>query len=107
MDSQPHRLIHARIGDPGAIHAVWPGDMPNAHRLNPGTPNSNRQRFGDELTLAHRFVLIPSVLSRHNWNVIFDTGAAGGGFGDVQSERFALDPRLQAQTLGRCRRAAL
>jgi RES domain-containing protein len=95
LDTQPHRLTHARIIDPGAILIVRPEDVPNPHWLSPGTPNSNQQRFGDDLTRRHRFVLIPSVVSRHSWNLIFDAGAAAGGYDDVTSERFALDPRLQ------------
>lgn len=96
LDTQPHRLTHARILDASWVHVVRPDAVPNPHWLNPGTPNSNQQRFGDDLTRAHRFVLIPSVVPRHSWNLIFDAAAGADGFTDVQTERFALDPRLQA-----------
>lgn len=43
---------------------------------------------------AHKFVLIPSVVSVHSWNVIFDPAVAKGFYGSVTREPFALDTRL-------------
>lgn len=39
-------------------------------------------------------VLVPSVVSSHNWNVIFDPAVAEARDGAATQERFALDPRL-------------
>jgi RES domain-containing protein len=95
LDTRPRRLTQSRILDLGAIHILWPDDVPNQHWLSPGRPNSNQQRFGDDLTRRHRFVLIPSVVSRHSWNLIFDTGTAAGAHDEAVGDRFALDRRLQ------------
>jgi RES domain-containing protein len=38
-------------------------------------------------------VAVPSVVSRHSWNLVFDAGR-GGGYALHGQERFALDPRL-------------
>jgi RES domain-containing protein len=95
LDTQPHILTSARIADPGAIHVVMPQDIPNPHWLVPCSPNSNQQSFGNALLAQYRFVLIPSAVSRHSWNLIFDATKPAADFDDVVQERFALDPRLQ------------
>jgi len=43
----------------------------------------------------HRFILIPSAVSRHSWNLIFDATKSAADYDDITQERFALDPRLQ------------
>lgn len=70
-------------------------DIPNPHWLSPCAPNSNQQRFGDALLAAHRFVLIPSAVSRHSWNLILEGAGSTNGFDEINQERFALDPSLQ------------
>lgn len=92
LDTEPHVLTSARV-DPDAIHIVRPEDVPNPNWLTPTTPNRNQQAFGDSLLATHPFVLIPSAVSRHSWNLIF---AAGAVTAEITQERFALDPRLQA-----------
>jgi RES domain-containing protein len=44
----------------------------------------------------YRFILIPSAVSQHSWNLIFDATKSAADYVDVVQERFALDPRLQA-----------
>lgn len=95
LDTQPHILTSARIIDPGLIQVIHPADVPNPNWLTPTSPNRNQQRFGDALLAQHRFVLIPSSVSRHSWNLIFDALRQGSDYDDVQAERFSLDPRLQ------------
>jgi RES domain-containing protein len=51
---------------------------------------------GTGLLREHACILIPSAVSRHSWNLIFDADRAEGLYEDVAQERFALDPRLQA-----------
>lgn len=96
LDTQPHVLTCGRIVDPGMIHVVLPQDIPNPHWLVPCTPNRNQQAFGDALLARHRFILIPSAVSRHSWNLIFDATKPATDLDSVRQERFALDPRLQA-----------
>ena len=94
LDIVPHVLTAARIMDAGTLRVVDAAEVPNPHWLRPGVPSAGQQAFGDALLKAHPMVLIPSVVSSHSWNVIFDAGAARGLYGSVVQERFALDTRL-------------
>ena len=96
LDTQPHVLTSGHIIDAGKIYVVEPNDVPNPNWLNPCTPYNNQQKYGDKLLLDHRFILIPSAVSRHSWNLIFDATKSAADYDDVTQERFALDPRLQA-----------
>ncbi len=95
LDTQPHILTSGRIIEARKIHVVEPNDVPNPNWLNPCTPNKNQQQYGDRLLGDHRFILIPSAVSRHSWNLIFDATKLAADYDDVVQERFALDPRLQ------------
>lgn len=96
LDTEPHVLTSAEVLEPAQIRVVLPEDVPNPNWLTPGTPNRNQQAFGSDLIARHRFVLIPSAVSRHSWNLVFDGAGPAGDYGRVSAERFALDPRLQA-----------
>ena len=96
LDTQPHTLTSACVIKAKMIAVIRPEDLPNPNWLTPGTPNRNQRMFGDALLAQHRFVLIPSAVSRHSWNLIFDAAKPVSDYGDVTQERFALDPRLQA-----------
>lgn len=95
LDTEPHILTSARVADPKLIHVVTPDEVPNPNWLAPCSPNTNQQEFGDALLKEHRFILIPSAVSRHSWNLIFDATKPSADYEDVQQERFALDTRLQ------------
>jgi RES domain-containing protein len=94
LDTVPHVLTSASIADVSQAHIVTPADVPNPNWLCPGAPGAGQQAFGDALLKTHKFVLIPSVVSVHSWNVMFETAVAGGGYGLVRREPFALDTRL-------------
>ncbi|THD61626.1 RES domain-containing protein [Phenylobacterium sp.] len=94
LDTTPHVLTAATIVDAGAVHIVHATDVPNPNWLRPGIPSAGQQAFGDALLQAHPFVLIPSVVSTHSWNVIFTPAANQGSYTDIVQEPFALDPRL-------------
>lgn len=94
LDTVPHVLTSARIVDAGKAHVVHAADVPSANWLRPGAVGAGQQAFGDALLRAHPFVLIPSAVSPHSWNVIFDPARAKGFYGSVAQEPFALDPRL-------------
>lgn len=96
LDTQPHVLTSGHIVNLGKIHVVEPNDIPNPNWLYPCTPNKNQQQYGDKLLVDHRFILIPSAVSRHSWNLIFDATKSAADYDDVTQERFALDPRLQS-----------
>jgi RES domain-containing protein len=94
LDTVPHVLTSARIVDAGAVRVVDPTEVPNTNWLRPGPVSAGQQSFGDAMLRAHLFVLLPSVVSVHSWNVIFDPAAASDRYDAVMQEAFALDPRL-------------
>lgn len=96
LDRRAHVLSSAMVYVADAVHVVMPTDVPNPNWLVPAIASKGQQAFGDELLASHLFILVPSAVSRHSWNVIFDPVKAAGQYGDVVQEAFALDPRLQA-----------
>ena len=96
LDTVPHVLTSARVIDPVPIRIVQPEEVPNPNWLVPSSHGPGQQAFGDALVAQGAFVLLPSTVSRHSWNVIFDAVWAAGRFEDVRQEQFALDPRLHA-----------
>jgi len=97
LDTEPHVLTWFRIETSG-IRVVEAADVPNPNWLHPGIPSAGQQKFGNDLLAVHDFVMIPSVVSRHSWNVIFDPIRAKTMFHVIEQERFALDPRLNPVT---------
>jgi RES domain-containing protein len=96
LDTVPHVLTALQIVDPADTFVVEPHQVPDPAWLRPGLPTEHQQRFGDALLVRHRTVLIPSVVSRHSWNLIFDRAAGAGAYELVAQERLVLDPRLHA-----------
>jgi RES domain-containing protein len=94
LDMAPHVLTRADIADPSRIPIVQPDSIPNRNWLHPCLPSAGQQAFGDALLAEHGCFLIPSVVSGHSWNLIFDAGQANGMIASVEQERFALDPGL-------------
>ena len=94
LDTAPHVLTSARVIDVATVHVVYPEDIPNPNWLVPGSHGPGQQAYGDQLLNDHLFSLVPSTVSRHSWNLIFDANRAAGHYDDVQQELFALDPRL-------------
>ncbi|HBK05812.1 MAG TPA: hypothetical protein DDZ81_08085 [Acetobacteraceae bacterium] len=93
LDTVPHVLTAITIAAPADAHVVGAGDVPNSNWLRPGMPSAGQQRWGDSLLANYPFVLIPSVVSTHSWNLIFVERVAAGTYSATQ-EPFALDPRL-------------
>lgn len=98
LDTVPHVLTGARILDLSRVHRVTPDDVPNPNWLVPGTPSLGQQQFGDELLAQHAFILIPSAVSRHSWNIVMNPDLAEGLYEVVRQEGFALDTRLNPPT---------
>jgi RES domain-containing protein len=94
LDTEPHVLTSLIITDPGSVHVVQPADVPNPNWLIPGIPSAGQQQFGDRMLADHRFVVIPSVVSRYSWNLVFVAAKAAGAYDLRAQERFALDTRL-------------
>lgn len=94
LDTIEHVLTAAKINELASVHVVDPSSVPNPNWLRPGIPSAGQQAFGDALLARHKFVLIPSVVSIHSWNLIFVTPAPPGAYSVRLQERFALDTRL-------------
>jgi len=94
LDTVPHVLTALTVTDPSAVHVVDPASVPNPNWLRPGIPGAGQQAFGDDLLRRHKFVLIPSAVSTHSWNLLFVASAAAGSYALRSQEPFALDTRL-------------
>jgi RES domain-containing protein len=94
LDTVAHVLTAATVLDPSKIHIVEPEHVPNPNWLRPGIPGAGQQAFGDTLLARHQFVLIPSAVSTHSWNLIFVASVAAGIYAPRLQEPFALDTRL-------------
>jgi RES domain-containing protein len=94
LDIVPHVLTSAEILGPGRARIVQAAEIPNPNWLRPGALSAGQQAFGDALLKAHPFVLIPSVVSPHSWNLVFAPTRAEELYGAATQEPFALDTRL-------------
>jgi RES domain-containing protein len=70
LDTLPHILTALRMADVSDVHIVPPVDVPNANWLRPGIPSAGQQALEDALLAKHKFVVIPSVVSNHNWKIV-------------------------------------
>lgn len=87
-------LTSAAIIEVANVHVVEPADVPNHNWLISGIPSLGQQEFGGKLLTDHKFVVIPSVVSIHNWNLLFIPANAAGAYQIHDEEPFALDTRL-------------
>jgi RES domain-containing protein len=94
LDTVPYVITAARIADVGEVHVAKHDAVPNPNWLRPGAPSAGQQTFGADLLRRHRFVAIPSTVSTHSWNLIFDPLKAIGFYSLDFQEPFALDTRL-------------
>jgi RES domain-containing protein len=93
LDTVPHVITAVDISETD-VFVVQPADVPNSNWLVPGIPSAGQQEFGGNLLAAHKFILIPSAVSRASWNIIFVASTAAGSYKLRSQERFALDTRL-------------
>ena len=94
LDTVPYVITAVRIADVGEVHVVKSDAVPNPNWLRPGGLSAGQQAFGNDLLRRHRFVAIPSAVSTHSWNLIFDPLKAAGFYSLEFQEPFALDTRL-------------
>ncbi len=97
LDAVPHVLTAVVITDPSSVHVVQPAAVPDPTWLRPGFPSVGQQQFGDALLSANPFLLLPSAVSTHSWNLLFDAEIAANLVSLQRQERFVLDPRLHAR----------
>jgi RES domain-containing protein len=94
LDTVPHVLTSLVVEDAADLHVVMPEAVPNPNWLRPGIPGAGQQAFGDALLARHRFVVIPSAVSTHSWNMIFVRSPVAPRYAVQEQEAFALDTRL-------------
>jgi len=94
LDIQPFVLSGMVIHDPADVLIVAPADIPNPAWLHGGIPSAGQQAWGAALISAHRFVAIPSVVSKLSWNLVFRPERAAGRYRLLRQERLVLDTRL-------------
>jgi len=98
LDIVPHVLTSFSVDDLAGVHVVDSASIPDQGWLRPGTATADQQAFGTELLARHKFVLIPSAVSSHSWNLIFISGRAAAAYALRSQEKFALDARLHRST---------
>jgi RES domain-containing protein len=96
LDTVPYTLTALEITDPTRVHVVQPSVIASINRnwLGLGLPSAGQQAFGDNLLSKHDFIVLPSAVTPHSWNLIFEHGRASGSYKIVSQEPFALDTRL-------------
>ena len=94
LDTIPHVLTCFEVLDPSLIHVVQPEDVPNPVWLSSASASPNQQKFADTLLAKHPFVLIPSAVTGHSWNLLVSCALAEGHYRLISQERFGLDTRL-------------
>ena len=94
MDTSAHVLTSFQVTDPGEVLVLDFEQMPNPNWLRSGQPSAGQQAFGDELLKAHKFILVPSVVSTNSWNIVFLASRASDGYRLRTQDAFALDTRL-------------
>jgi RES domain-containing protein len=94
LDAKPYVLTQVKVLDPTTVFVVEPSTVSNPNWLAPGTPSRSQQHYGGELLEQHPFVLVPSSVSRHSWNLLMNPALAHGQYELVAQEAFALDGRL-------------
>jgi len=94
LDVQPHILTRMQILEPEAVRLVAPFDLANPAWMQAGTPSAGQQHWGASLLEAHPFVIVPSVVSKHSWNLVFQPSLARGRYQLVEQERLVIDGRL-------------
>ena len=94
LDTVAHVLTALHFEDARAVRVVRPDEVPNPNWLRPGIPSAGQQAFGDALLVNHGLVAIPSAVSPHSWNLIFDPARAGVEPVLRSLDAFALDTRL-------------
>ena len=94
LDTVKHQLLSIKIGDWTKVHLLDTSAIANKNWLSPGAVSTNQQKHGDLLLTVHPFLIVPSVVSRHSWNLLIDVSAAAGLFELKSAEDFALDTRL-------------
>jgi RES domain-containing protein len=94
LDTTPYVLTAVQVSDPASVYVVDPKAVHNPSWLVAGLPSAGQQAFGNQLLATQKFVLFPSAVSTHSWNLVFVSAIATGAYIVKLQEQFALDTRL-------------
>lgn len=94
LDTEPHMLTSFEVIEPSSVRVVRADDLPNPAWLQGSLPSAGQQQWGAALLGEHAFVLLPSAVSRHSWNLIFDPERARGLYTVQAQDRLVVDTRL-------------
>lgn len=94
LDAVPHVLTCFEVLDQRLIKVIQPEEVPNPVWLTNAAASPNQQAFADELLAEHPFVLLPSAVTRHSWNLLVSCELAEGKYRLVSQARFGLDTRM-------------
>jgi RES domain-containing protein len=98
LDGVPRALTSFSIKPSPRIKVIYPQEIPDQTWLGHNRSSSIQQAFGDEMLSRHGVLVLPSVVSRHSWNLLFDPLVASGLYQLETQEPFKLDPRLTQAT---------
>lgn len=94
IDAVPHVLSCVEILEPASVHIVEASSLLDRNWLVSGIPEAAQQKFGDDLLARHKFIAIPSAVSRNSWNLLFVAANANGAYRLRSQEPYVLDSRL-------------
>lgn len=94
LDTQSHILTSFTVLAPDRAKVIEPADIPDPDWLDPNNAAPDRRAWGDRLLQEHGMIVIPSVVSRQSWNLLFLAPLPEGRIGEVRQIDFVLDPRL-------------
>ena len=93
IDETASKLLELEVV-PADVHVVQPEDVPNPNWLIPGSVSPNQQKFGDGLLEKFPLIVVPSVVSKHSWNLIIEVSKGIELVKLKSSDRFGLDTRM-------------
>jgi RES domain-containing protein len=94
IDRVRHVMTWCRLLEANTLFVVRPDDIPNPVWLQNGPPSADQQRFGASLLRDHGAFVVPSVVCRYSWDLVFSVSDFAGKYAVVKQEHFALDTRL-------------
>lgn len=92
-----HQTLTCFSIDAASTHLLDAEFFPNQHWLHPCEKSNAQQGFLVPYLEDSKkpFLLLPSVVSPHSWNLIFDPTVAAGKYRIIDQVKFSLDPRLE------------
>lgn len=96
LDTHPFVLTSMEVLDLSNIAVVVPSVIAaiNPAWLHSGVPSAGQQAWGADMLAKHDFVVLPSMVSSHSWNLIFRADRAVAKYKFRSVDRLVLDTRL-------------